>query len=85
MTATASSFAKENFLPPHLRLGCLSRIKPPIDPELGSRRKVQQFLKLRHEVNLTPPFQNVNAFFRGDDRIAVKISSPLFEFGEIFD
>ena len=85
MTPGTSGFSKENSLSPHLRLGCLLRIKPSVDPELGSRREIQQCLELRHEMDLAPPFKDVDPFFRSNHRVAVKISSPLFKFGEIFD
>src|SRR5512136_2255091 len=36
-------------------------------------------------MDLAPPFEDIDAFFRSNDRIAVKIGSPLFKFREVFD
>ena len=84
MTACTSGLAKKNVLPLRLRLGCLFRIKLSVDPKLRGRRKIEQFLELRHEMDLASPFKDTDTLLRSNHRIPVKVSSPLFKFGEVF-
>ena len=49
------------------------------------RREVEQFLDLRHEVDLAATFQRVDPLGRCRHLVAVEIGRTLLEFGEIFD
>ncbi len=87
MARAALSLAEENLLPPSLGgRGILLRIQLPVrDAQLRCRRKVQNLLKLGHRVYLMTAIQNIGALLQRDDRIAVEIGGPLFEFGEILN
>ena len=61
------------------------RVKFPIPTQLRGWRKVEQFLKFSHEMNLAAAFQYVHPFLSRDDRVAIEICGPLLELREILD
>src|SRR6267378_2012214 len=85
MTRSTLRFAEENFLPVQFLSAGFLRIKFSIPSQLWSWRKVQQFLKFSHEMNLATAFQYVHPFLSRDDRIAIEIRCPLLELREVLD
>ncbi len=79
----ALPFAEEYVLPLQFALAGFERIESAEQVEPGCRRKIQQRLKLCHEMHLAAAFQNVGAFARCIGRDAVKIGTALFELGEV--
>src|SRR5260370_7125875 len=85
MTRRAVRLAEEERLAAHLLSGGFCRIELSINIELGSGRKVEYFLKLRHEVNLASTLESVDALLGSDHCVAVKVGRALLEFGEVLD
>src|SRR5262249_14763338 len=85
VTDRAVRLAEEDRLAAQLRLTGLRRVETAIEVELRRGRKVEQFLHLGHEMNLTAALQRVDAFLCGDDRVAVEVGAALFELGEVLD
>ena len=54
-----------------------------VNTQLGCRWEVQEFLELRHEVDLAAPFKNVGPFFCPDHMIAVEVGTSLLKLCEI--
>ena len=85
MADRALGLAEEQLLAAHLRFARLRRIELAEHVELGRRREIEQFLELRHEMDLAAALENVHALLRGNHRVAVEVGRPLFELGEVFD
>src|SRR3981081_2913748 len=83
VTRRTLSFSVEHVLPVHFGWSSLRRIEFPIPSQLGSRRKVQQLLKFRHEMYLAAAFEWIYAFLGGDYGVSIKIGGALFELSEI--
>src|SRR5688572_9142976 len=49
------------------------------------RRKIEQRLKLRHEMDLRTALQNAHTFFGREHRIAVEIGRTLFKLRKVFN
>ena len=77
------SFTEEDCLSPHFRLCSLLGTQFAIKVQLGSRREIKNLLKFRHKVDLTGPFQNVDTLLGCDNRISIKIGSPLLKLSKI--
>src|ERR1700693_2892012 len=78
-------FTKEHFLPVHFGRCSFGGVQFSIPSELGSWRKVQQFLKFAHEMNLAAPFEGVYTFLCRNDRISIEIGCTLFELRKILN
>ena len=85
MAHRALGLAEEDRLAAQFLCGGFLGIELAEDVELGRRREVEQVLELGHEVDLAAALQDVDAFLRGRDRIAVEIGGPLLELGEVLD
>ena len=83
MALGAGRFAEEEVLPALFRRGGFLRVHLAVNPQLGCRREIQEFLELRHEMHLAPPFENVGPFFCPDHMIAVEVGPPLLKLREI--
>ena len=52
---------------------------------LGAGGKSKSFLKFRHEVNLTPPFQNIHALLGCYHWVSIEIGGTLLKFSKVFN
>src|ERR1039457_2557196 len=84
MANNALRLAKEEILTPAFRCGGFLWIQFSENVEFRRRRKIEQLLELRHELNLAASLQNIGALFSRDHRIAVEVGRALFELRKIF-
>src|SRR5438132_13900258 len=83
MTHRALGLPNEQGLAATFLFGGLRGIELAVNVEFWSRWKVEQFLKLCHEVNLASPLENVHTLLCGDHRVAIKVGPALLEFREV--
>lgn len=84
MARTALGLAEEDRLAAQLGFGGHLLVELPQHIRLGSGRKIQKGLKLRHEMYLAGAFQDRYSLALGQNRIAVEIGSTLLELGKVF-
>lgn len=83
MTRRAVCLSEEKVFTADFALSCFLSVETTVNIQFRSRWKIEQLLKLRHKMRLRRPLENIHALLRGDDRIAVEISSALLELGEV--
>src|SRR5262245_39970728 len=85
MALAAQRLAEEQRLPAELRLAGLLRIELAQHVQLRRRREVEQRLEFGHVMHLSAAVQWTDALLGRRDRVAIEISRPLLELGEILD
>ena len=82
---SASGLAVEERLALEFGSGCPRRVQCSVYVEFGGRWEVEDLLKLGHEMNLAPPFQDIDSLFGRNHRVAVKVCGALLKLGKILD
>ena len=85
MTNRATRFAEEQCLAPQFLRTRLGRVQHSEHIQLRSRWEVEQLLNLRHKMNLTPTVENIHPLLGRNNRISIKIRSPLLKLREVLD
>ena len=82
VTIRATSFTKEKVFASHFAFSGLSPVQPPKRVELRRGRQVQHVLQLGHVADLHA-IQDHHSLLHRVNRVAIEVSGPLLELGEI--